>query len=79
MGISLILMKHITMKEVGEMHAIREDLERALLVLTAKHTILMNTQANDPQEEFVKSMQLAEINREIRVILKQLNEDEGIA
>ena len=68
--------RQLTMKEIGEMHAIREDLERALLVLTAKHTILMNTEANDAQEEFVKSMQLAEMNREIRVILKQLNQDD---
>jgi hypothetical protein len=31
------------------------------------------------QEEMVKSMQIAEITREIRAILKQLNQDEGIA
>lgn len=68
--------RQLTMKDIGEMHAIREDLERALLVLTAKHNVLMNTQANDAQEEFVKSVQLAEMNREIRVILKQLNEDD---
>jgi hypothetical protein len=72
-------MRQLTMQEIGEMHAIREELERALLVFTAKHTILMNTQANDQQEEFVKSVQLAEINREILVILKQLGQDEGIA
>ncbi len=72
-------MNTISFSQAAELHTISEDLQRALLIYNAKLTLLFNTPANDPQEEMVKSMQIAEITREIRAILKQLNQDEGIA
>ena len=79
LGFNLILMNQISFSQAAELHTISQDLERALLIYNAKLTLLLNTPANDSQEEMVKSMQIAEISREIRAILKQLNEDEGIA
>jgi hypothetical protein len=72
-------MNKISFSQAAELHTISEDLERALLIYNAKLTLLFNTPANDPQEEIVKSLQIYEITREIRAILKQLNQDEGIA
>ena len=72
-------MNKISFSQAAELHTISEDLERALLIYNAKLTLLFNTPANDPQEEIVKSLQIYEITREIREIIKQLNQDEGIA
>ena len=68
-------MNKISFSQAAELHTISEDLERALLIYNAKLTLLFNTPANDPQEEIVKSLQIYEITREIRAILKQLNEE----
>ena len=59
------------MKKLTDMERIKE-LENLLLVLTAKHTALFSLQC-ETEMEFIRSVQAAEVGRQIRETLKELH------
>ena len=54
-----------------------DDLERRLLVLTAKHACLWSLQPSHPADKLIWSTQIAETGREIVNTMKKLRELTG--